>query len=121
MAYPATTAMTDDARSAGRNGGAPIAFLFPAFPVLHQTFILWEVLALRSHGIPLEIYSIKQPSGGPQQPEAAELIPEVHYLPRAFSPAVLRSNLRALRRCPWRYLRVFGWPAGEWRHDRGIR
>ena len=39
----------------------PIAFLFPAFPNLHQTFVLWEVLALRERGVDIALYSIKRP------------------------------------------------------------
>jgi len=97
-----------------------IAFLFPAFPVLHQTFVLWEVLALRQHGIDIEIYSIKRPSTRAQQPEARELAREVHYLPRTRSAAVLGANLRALLRTPHRYFGAFAKLACEWWRDRQV-
>jgi glycosyltransferase involved in cell wall biosynthesis len=97
---------------------APIAFLFPAFPVLHQTFVLWEVLALRARGVDIEIYSLKRPSTDMQQPEGAALQAEVHYLPWTFSPVVLRSNLTALLRSPARYLRAYAAVVRGWWRDR---
>lgn len=96
----------------------PIAFLFPAFPNLHQTFVLWEVLALRQRGVSIEIYSIKQPSTGTQQPEAEALRAEVHYLPSNFSPAVIAANARTLIRAPARYLGVYGRLIRAWWEDR---
>jgi len=96
----------------------PIAFLFPAFPVLHQTFVLWEVLALRRLGVPIELHSIKQPSTATQQPEGEKLAREVHYLPPALSAEVLRANWQVLRRDPGRYLGVWARLAREWWRDR---
>ena len=64
-----------------------IAFLFPAFPNLHQTFVLWEVLALRRRGIEIALYSIRRPLDRTQQPEGAALQREVCYLPATLSPA----------------------------------
>jgi len=97
---------------------SPIAFLFPAFPVLHQTFVLWEVLALRERGIPIALFSIKRPSTRTQQPEAEALQREVHYLPSALSPAVLRVNLAALARSPGRYLGAYLRVVRGWWRDR---
>src|SRR5262245_30033476 len=104
-----------------------IAFLFPAFPNLHQTFVLWEVLALRRRGIDLALYSIKRPLTRTQQPEGAALQTEVTYLPPTLSPAVLAANLAMLFRAPGRYLGacvsvVRGWWADraagrEWRRS----
>lgn len=96
----------------------PIAFLFPAFPVLHQTFVLWEVLALRERGIAIELFSIKTPSTRTQQPEGEALAREVHYLPSPFSPAVLAANLKVFRRSPGRYAAAFAGVVGAWWRDR---
>lgn len=104
-----------------QTGRTPIAFLFPAFPVLHQTFVLWEVLALRQLGVAIELYSIKRPGTATQQPEGAALAREVHYLPPAFAPAVLAANLRTARRAPRAYFGAFGRLAAEWWRDRGIK
>jgi colanic acid/amylovoran biosynthesis glycosyltransferase len=99
---------------------APIAFLFPAFPVLHQTFVMWEVLALRQHGIPIVLFSMKRPGTGPQQPEAAALAREVRYLPSMLSARVWRTNFRVFIRSPRRYLGVFALLIREWWRDRRI-
>ena len=96
----------------------PIAFLFPAFPVLHQTFVLWEVLALRRLGVEIDLYSIKQPSTSTQQPEGEALRKEVHYLPATLSAPVLQANFAALRRDPARYLGAYVRLTREWWRDR---
>lgn len=97
---------------------APIAFLFPAFPNLHQTFVLWEVLALRQRGVALALYSIKRPVTRTQQPEAEALRAEVHYLPPTFSPAVIAANLATLGSAPGRYLSAIAGVVRGWWADR---
>ncbi|HSP97442.1 MAG TPA: glycosyltransferase [Candidatus Dormibacteraeota bacterium] len=97
---------------------APIAFLFPAFPNLHQTFVLWEVLALRERGIDIALYSIKRPLTKTQQPEGAALQAEVTYLPSTLSAAVLRANLALLARHPGRYLGAVAGLVRGWWQDR---
>ncbi len=93
----------------------PIAFLFPAFPNLHQTFVLWEVLALQERGIDLALYSIKRPLTTTQQPEGAALQGQVTYLPSTLSAPVLGANLALLARRPRRYLgAVVGVVRGWW-------
>jgi colanic acid/amylovoran biosynthesis glycosyltransferase len=101
-----------------RRERGPVAFLFPAFPVLHQTFVLWEILSLRALGIPIALYSLKRPETSTQQPEGSALAEEVCYLPRTLSREVLRENLRLLRESPLRYMGVFVWLALEWWRDR---
>ncbi len=96
----------------------PIAFLFPAFPNLHQTFVLWEVLALRQRGVAIALYSIKRPLTRTQQPEAAALQREVHYLPPTFAPAVIAANLAALVRSPGRYWAAVAGVVRSWWQDR---
>lgn len=84
----------------------PIAYLFPAFPVFHQTFVLWEVLGMRRNGISPQLYSLRRASVR-QQPEGAEIARDVTYLPGLFSPAVWRANLRLLRENWRRYVRLY--------------
>lgn len=97
---------------------APIAFLFPAFPNLHQTFVLWEVLALRQRGIDIALYSIKRPLTKTQQPEGAALQAEVTYLPSTLSAEVLGANLALLARHPGRYLGAVAGVVRGWWQDR---
>jgi glycosyltransferase involved in cell wall biosynthesis len=95
-----------------------IAFLFPAFPNLHQTFVLWEVLALRQRGIDIALYSIKRPLTTTQQPEGTALEREVCYLPPTLSPAVLAASLALLLRAPGRYLGAVAGVVRGWWQDR---
>jgi glycosyltransferase involved in cell wall biosynthesis len=97
---------------------AAVAFLFPAFPNLHQTFVLWEVLALRQRGIAIALYSIKRPITRTQQPEAATLQQEIHYLPPTFAPAVVAANLAVLWRAPRRYVAAIAGIVRGWWEDR---
>lgn len=96
----------------------PIAFLYPAFPVLHQTFVMWEAVSLRRLGLDLRLYSLKRPPAGPQQPEAHALMTEVVYLPSVFSPKVVAANLRFLFRHPGRLGAALVRLMREWWHDR---
>ncbi len=95
-----------------------IAFLFPAFPNLHQTFVLWEVLALRQRGVDLALYSIKRPMTKTQQPEGAALQREVTYLPSTLSAAVLGATARYAVRHPGRLLGALGGIVRGWWADR---
>lgn len=95
-----------------------IAFLFPAFPVLHQTFVLWEVLALRQRDVPIALFSIKKPGTRTQQPEGEALAREVHYLPGTLSPAVLGANLATGASRPRRYLAAYAGVVRGWWQDR---
>jgi colanic acid/amylovoran biosynthesis glycosyltransferase len=83
-----------------------LAYLFPAFPVFHQTFVLWEVMGLQRNGVHPAIYSLRHPAG-PQQPEGEEIAREVIYLPSFRSRAVWAANWHLLRHHRRRYLRLF--------------
>lgn len=83
-----------------------IAYLFPAFPVFHQTFVLWEVLGLRRNGMNPKLYSLRRP-GSRQQPEARRIVEEVTYLPRLLSWPVLRANARRASADPRGYGRLY--------------
>lgn len=91
-----------------------LAYLFPAFPVFHQTFVLWEVLGLRRHGISPRLYSLRRGTEK-QQPEAAEVASEVNYLPGLASGPVLRANLRLLGRAPLAYLGLYAAVVAAWK------
>jgi glycosyltransferase involved in cell wall biosynthesis len=85
---------------------AKLAYLFPAFPVFHQTFVLWEVMGLRRNDVHPKIYSLRRPKDL-QQPEGQQLAREVTYLPGVMSRAVLRPNWRTLRADFRRYLHLY--------------
>lgn len=91
-----------------------LAYLFPAFPVFHQTFVLWEVLGLKRNGLAPTIYSLRHGTTQ-QQPEGRDIAREVIYLPGALSLPVLRANWRLLRAGVRRYLGLYTGVWGAWR------
>jgi glycosyltransferase involved in cell wall biosynthesis len=91
-----------------------LAYLFPAFPVFHQTFVLWEVLGMKRAGLDPLIFSLRRGTEK-QQDEAKSLIDEVVYLPGPFSRPVLLASLRALLRSPLRYLGLYLDVVRAWR------
>jgi hypothetical protein len=93
---------------------AKIAYLFPAFPVFHQTFVLWEVMGLRRNGVNPKIYSLRRPSVR-QQPEGQQLVRDVTYLPAVISAEVQRANWRLLRADLRRYLSLYVAVYKAWR------
>jgi colanic acid/amylovoran biosynthesis glycosyltransferase len=92
-----------------------LAYLFPAFPVLHQTFTLFEVVGLKRRGYDICLFSLRPGSGGPQQVEAEPLVAETEYSPSLLSSAMLASFFRALRCRPGDVLRLFVAVIAAWR------
>jgi glycosyltransferase involved in cell wall biosynthesis len=92
-----------------------LAYLFPAFPVLHQTFTLGEVVGLKRRGYEICLFSLKPGTGGQQQRDAEGLIAETEYCPRLLSPAMASSFWAALRSRPADVGRLFGSVVRAWR------
>lgn len=92
-----------------------LAYLFPAFPVLHQTFTLGEVVGLKKRGYDICLFALRGDGGGQQQKEAESLIAETEYCPRLFSVAMWGSFWRALATRPLDVARLFGSVVGAWR------
>jgi len=92
-----------------------IAYLFPAFPVLHQTFTLGEVLGLKRRGYDLRLVSLKGSDSDLQQTEARPLIEETTYCPRLLSREVLGAFANELVRRPGAVLGLFGKVVSAWR------
>lgn len=92
-----------------------LAYLFPAFPVLHQTFTLFEVVGLKKRGYDICLFSLRPGTAGPQQKEAAALVAETEYCPRLFSRAMAASFFAALRRRPRDVVGLFAAVVAAWR------
>ncbi len=90
-----------------------LAYLFPAFPVFHQTFVLWEVLGVQRAGLAPRIYSLRRGTEK-QQDEGRAIIPQVTYLPGLKSGLVWGANARAFLRHPLRYLGLYLAVAQAW-------
>jgi colanic acid/amylovoran biosynthesis glycosyltransferase len=91
-----------------------LAYLFPAFPVLHQTFTLGEVVGLKRRGYDICLFSLRGGAGGQQQKDAESLIAETEYCPRLVSLAMWRSFWRALRTRPGDVARLFRTVVRAW-------
>lgn len=67
------------------------AYLFERFPSFTQTFCFREVLELRRQGVDASIFSIRTPTGEPEQNFPAELKGLTTYVPESFD-ALLASD-----------------------------
>src|SRR5437867_10547789 len=82
-----------------------IAYLVKAWPRLSETFILNEIVSLERRGVPIRIFSTKEPDTGPAHAEIAQVRAEVTYLTlRQHWKQAAVANLRGLGREPRRYL-----------------
>jgi len=84
-----------------------IAYVVKSWPRLSETFILNEIVALERQGVPLRIFSIKEPNVEPVHAGVAQVRAKVTYLdlPRHWTPA-LPANARSFWRWPGRYCRT---------------
>jgi colanic acid/amylovoran biosynthesis glycosyltransferase len=104
MTTSTTATPAGDAAAMAGDGSAPrVAYVMSRFPKLTETFVLGEIVAVRALGLRVSIYPILRERQAVVQPEAVPLMAQAHYLP-FLSRAILRANLRALRRSPRRYL-----------------
>ncbi len=94
-----------------------VAYLFPAFPVLHQTFTVGEVLGLRRKGCRPRLVSLKRPDFDLQQSGAAELIEETLYCPPLRSREMVACMARALGCRPGAVMALFLAVWRAWRRD----
>jgi colanic acid/amylovoran biosynthesis glycosyltransferase len=80
-----------------------VAYVMSRFPKLSETFILFEMVAVRELGIAVELYPLLRQPESVVHPEARAFIDRAHYIPFA-SWAVARSQLHWLRTRPRAYL-----------------
>lgn len=95
-----------------------IVYVLTRYPVLSETFILYEMLELRRQGVDVTALALRREEG-PAQPEAP-LVP-VTYVPPLHDPAVLRSLLRALVRSPREAVRTLALLEGARRPSAVLR
>src|SRR5215472_3950333 len=84
-----------------------IAYIVKAWPRLSETFILNEIISLEQRGVPIRIFSVREPDAGPSHSKVEQVRARVTYL--AFWPhwkQAVPANLRLLWRRPGRYLRI---------------
>lgn len=99
-------------RPARRSGG--VGYVLRKFPVLSETFILQEILALEADGIPVRIFSLGRPSIPRFHEDLARLKATVSYVPELFElRTLLRANIQAAKRYRQGYLRALGYVAAR--------
>ena len=80
-----------------------VAYLMSRFPVLTETFILNEMLAVEQHGVRIELYPLLRMRPPVMHPEARPWVRRAHYHP-FLSWRILRANLHFLAHKPRAYL-----------------
>ncbi len=84
-----------------------LGYIVSTWPRLSQTFVLSEILALERRGVPLRIFSAKDPGGEPIHADVAQVKAEVVYLSLWYHwKRALHANLRLAGRLPKRYCRI---------------
>ncbi|PYU09539.1 MAG: hypothetical protein DMG29_19445 [Acidobacteria bacterium] len=77
-----------------------IGYVVSTWPRLSQTFVLNEILALERRGLPVRIFSIKDPRGEPVHAKLAKVRAPVAYLSfRRHGRPILLSTCGSLETC----------------------
>lgn len=80
-----------------------IAYTMSAFPMVTETFILFEIIELERTGVRVEIFPLRPKGAANPHPEALPLARRTHYA-RLASAETLAAQVHWLRRRPGAYL-----------------
>jgi glycosyltransferase involved in cell wall biosynthesis len=78
--------------------GRAVGYVLKKFPVLSETFILNELLALEARGVPLHIFSLERPNDPRFHEDLPKLKARVAYVPDIFELGRLIEHHRRLRK-----------------------
>jgi len=93
-----------------------IAYLFPLFPVINQTFTLAEVVGMKARGYEIPLFSLlSRVDPKLQQAEARGMIDETHYCPGYGSRELWAPFVRGLRENPRGVFGLFRTVLRAWR------
>jgi glycosyltransferase involved in cell wall biosynthesis len=99
-----------------------VGYVLKRFPVLSETFILNEILALEARGVGVHIFSLERPNDPRFHDDLPKLKARVSYVPDIFDLPRLRQHNKRLRKsCGKAYYRAFRYalarmrPALLWR------
>lgn len=87
------------------SAGLKVAYIMSRFPKLTETFILYEMLAIRQQGIQVEVYPLLREREEIMHPEAGEFVTIAHFQPFISLP-IVRANLHFLLKKPFTYLKT---------------
>jgi glycosyltransferase involved in cell wall biosynthesis len=82
-----------------------LAQLVSRFPMVTETFVLYELEAMEKLGVTVELYSLLREHPKVVHPEAEKWVRRAHYLP-FFCPKIFRAHWHFIRRHPGRYFRT---------------
>ena len=93
-----------------------VGYVVSTWPSLSQTFVLNEILALERLGVPLRIFSVKDPGGEPVHGALARVRASINYLSfRRHWRSIIPANYRLAREQPQLYFGCLGRAAGYFR------
>jgi colanic acid/amylovoran biosynthesis glycosyltransferase len=95
------------ARHPKKSQGLKVAYIMSRFPKLTETFILYEMLAMRQQGIQVEVYPLLREHTEVMHPEAMQFVNVAHFQP-FISLSILQANLHFLWHKPFIYLKTLG-------------
>lgn len=93
-------------KKANRVTAAKVAYIVSAFPMLTETFILYEILAMEQLGLTIEVYPLLRKRDRVHHTEIDRLIKRTHYA-RFLSLPILSANWYFIRRSPSVYFKVW--------------
>ncbi|MBA2115405.1 glycosyltransferase family 4 protein [Bremerella alba] len=82
---------------------APVAYIMSRFPKLTETFVLYEIIAARRAGVPVEVYPLRREKCETMHNEAVPIVAQAHFT-GWLSIAILLANLHYLLKMPGTYL-----------------
>ena len=82
-----------------------LGYIMSRFPKIQETFVLYEILALRRQGASVEVYPLLRERQKVVHPEAEEMAKHAHYHP-FLSFRILRANCHFMSRQPKAYFRA---------------
>jgi len=88
-----------------KSQGLKVAYIMSRFPKLTETFILYEMLAMRQQGIQVEVYPLLREHEDVMHPEAVQFVEVAHFQPFISLP-IVRANLHFLWKKPFVYLKT---------------
>lgn len=80
-----------------------LAYVMSRFPVITETFVLYEILEMERLGVAVEVFPLRRVACRTLHPEAEAMLAKTNFRP-FFSLEILLANLRMLVRRPRRYL-----------------
>jgi colanic acid/amylovoran biosynthesis glycosyltransferase len=85
--------------------GFKVAYIMSRFPKLTETFILYEMLAMRQENVQVEVYPLLREREDVMHQEAVQFVNVAHFQPFISLP-IVKANLHFLLKKPFAYLKT---------------